>query len=89
MICRECGCTDAAACPRGCSWAEPDLCSACAQPKNDQPTCDLCGRARRDDEPAYDPFVWLAQNRAGWYSGDDGELCPSCLSALIQRANHG
>ena len=34
-ICRECGCTDHDACwtpPRGdgCSWVEPELCSACA-----------------------------------------------------------
>ncbi len=30
--CRKCGCTDAAACPEGCSWVLPDLCSACATP---------------------------------------------------------
>lgn len=29
QICRTCGCTDDRACPSGCSWAEPDLCSAC------------------------------------------------------------
>lgn len=28
--CRVCGCTDEEACAGGCSWAEPDLCSACA-----------------------------------------------------------
>jgi hypothetical protein len=28
--CRACGCTDARACPGGCSWVEPDLCSNCA-----------------------------------------------------------
>jgi hypothetical protein len=27
--CRKCGCTDAAACPGGCSWVDDDLCSAC------------------------------------------------------------
>jgi hypothetical protein len=27
--CRVCGCTDDRACPGGCSWAEPDLCSRC------------------------------------------------------------
>lgn len=27
--CRKCGCTEARACPGGCSWQEPDLCSAC------------------------------------------------------------
>lgn len=28
--CRECGCTDNAACPGGCSWVGLDLCSDCA-----------------------------------------------------------
>ena len=27
--CRECGCSDFRACPGGCWWVEPDLCSAC------------------------------------------------------------
>ena len=29
--CRVCGCTDEKACPGGCSWALPDICSACVQ----------------------------------------------------------
>jgi hypothetical protein len=28
--CSECGCTEEAACPGGCYWVEPGLCSACA-----------------------------------------------------------
>lgn len=28
--CRVCGCTDEAACPGGCWWVAPDLCSSCA-----------------------------------------------------------
>ncbi len=28
--CRECGCSDSLACPQGCGWAQPDLCSVCA-----------------------------------------------------------
>lgn len=27
--CRVCGCTNDRACPGGCVWAEPDLCSRC------------------------------------------------------------
>lgn len=27
--CRICGCTDEEACPGGCTWVEPDLCSEC------------------------------------------------------------
>jgi hypothetical protein len=30
MKCRFCGCTENDACPEGCSWAEPNLCSVCA-----------------------------------------------------------
>jgi hypothetical protein len=29
--CRQCGCTDLRACPGGCSWAEPGLCTTCAR----------------------------------------------------------
>jgi hypothetical protein len=28
--CRVCGCTDRRACPEGCYWTGPNLCSACA-----------------------------------------------------------
>lgn len=34
--CRICGCTYLRACPGGCSWTGPDLCSAC-QPFTEQP----------------------------------------------------
>jgi len=27
--CRSCGCTEFFACPAGCSWAAPDMCSQC------------------------------------------------------------
>lgn len=29
QVCRVCGCTDDEACPEGCYWIAPDLCSAC------------------------------------------------------------
>jgi len=29
-VCRVCGCSWFNACPGGCWWAEPDLCSTCA-----------------------------------------------------------
>lgn len=28
--CRICGCTDEEACPGGCSWSQPEICSTCA-----------------------------------------------------------
>lgn len=30
-VCSQCGCTDKAACPGGCSWVASDLCSKCAK----------------------------------------------------------
>lgn len=29
-VCRVCGCSDTMACPGGCTWVEPGLCSKCA-----------------------------------------------------------
>ena len=29
VFCADCGCTDEAGCPEGCSWATPETCSAC------------------------------------------------------------
>jgi hypothetical protein len=29
--CRHCHCTATDACPEGCHWVEPDLCSVCAE----------------------------------------------------------
>jgi hypothetical protein len=29
QVCRVCGCSDRDACPGGCAWVAPDLCSAC------------------------------------------------------------
>jgi hypothetical protein len=30
LACRSCGCSESKACPGGCHWAKPGLCSACA-----------------------------------------------------------
>lgn len=35
-VCRVCGCTQNNACPGGCSWIEPDLCSACADGRKEK-----------------------------------------------------
>lgn len=38
-VCALCGCTDEQACPGGCSWVAPGLCSRCA----DAVEADLLG----------------------------------------------
>lgn len=47
-VCRVCGCTDACACPEGCSWVEPGLCSLCAEAEGRVDVPD----APRSDEQA-------------------------------------
>lgn len=39
--CRVCGCTDQRACPGGCWWVEPDLCSTCHPGQPDDHTDGL------------------------------------------------
>jgi len=61
--CSVCGCTDDKACPGGCFWVKPGLCSACAA-KTKATSINLCdgGKARqimkeetRDDAPKSSP----------------------------------
>lgn len=49
-------------------------------------TCDSCGK-ERTDEPDYSPMQLLLGNPVGWYSGDDGELCPTDMQRLFNSAN--
>ena len=50
-------------------------------------TCQVCGKTRTD-EPDYNPLALvLGATDPGWYSGDDGEICGPCMSALFREAN--
>ena len=56
------------------------------------PTCDVCHRQRdpfahREDINDYTPIQLVTGAPLGWYSGDDGEICGSCLLDMIVRAN--
>lgn len=47
------------------------------------PTCGSCGRERGLQDPYdYNPIQVLTGFPLGWYSGDDGELCPQCMTEL-------
>lgn len=48
------------------------------------PRCGQCDRERRADELDYTPLQALLALPLGWYSGDDGELCPECMTKLLR-----
>lgn len=48
-------------------------------------TCMECGKVRTDERD-YSPMDLILGFYPGWYSGDDGELCPDCMVALLRGA---
>lgn len=55
------------------------------------PTCSSCHRERTlgDSEhpmDAYDytPMQVVTGQPFGWYSGDDGQVCPECMTTMIR-----
>ncbi|WP_016895949.1 hypothetical protein [Mycobacteroides abscessus] len=50
--------------------------------------CNVCGRERTpNDALDYNPIQVVTRQLLGWYSGDDGEICPECMAQLIGRTN--
>lgn len=35
----------------------------------------------------YNPIQVVTGQRLGWYSADDGEMCPECMARLLGRTN--
>lgn len=52
------------------------------------PACDMCGRGKLPNEPEYNPIDLMTGRTTGWYSGDDGEICGSCMVKLYRKANN-
>ncbi|QFG08136.1 hypothetical protein [Gordonia rubripertincta] len=49
------------------------------------PTCDLCARERTlTDVNDYNPVQAITGAPLGWYSGDDGEVCPECMERTMR-----
>lgn len=69
--CRACGCTDTRACPGGCSWVLPGLCSACVPRDGQVEVADAVAAAMLED------CYWAAVE-AGLIDGleDDDEATP-------------
>jgi len=48
-------------------------------------TCSSCGRERTlEDAYDYNPIQVVTGRPVGWYSGDDGEVCPECMTATLR-----
>ena len=55
------------------------------QPTISIPTCGICRRERTlDDAYDYNPIQAITGRPFGWYSGDDGEVCPECMEQMIR-----
>jgi DNA-directed RNA polymerase subunit RPC12/RpoP len=47
--------------------------------------CSMCGRERTlDDAYDYHPLQAMTGKPLGWYSGDDGEVCPECMTKALR-----
>lgn len=57
------------------------------QPAPLVPRCSQCGRERTvHDAYDYSPLQVVTNQPVGWYSGDDGELCPEHITELLRPA---
>ena len=57
----------------------------------DVPVCSMCRRQRTlgdgehpMDSYDYSPLQMLTGKPLGWYSGDDGEVCPECMTDTLR-----
>lgn len=55
------------------------------------PTCGMCGRQRTAGDPAhpmdaydYNAVQVITGQPLGWYSGDDGEVCPEDMTEMLR-----
>lgn len=53
--------------------------------------CDMCSRERTLADPehpmdayGYTPMQVVTGQPLGWYSGDDGQMCPECMTKTIR-----
>lgn len=50
--------------------------------------CSQCKKVRTT-EPDYTPVQPVMGQPLGWYSGDDGEICPDDMVKLMELGNRG
>ena len=46
--------------------------------------CNSCGRERTDEDEDYSFVQAVYGLPFGWYSGDDGEFCGTCLASMFR-----
>lgn len=50
--------------------------------------CSMCGRERTlTDANDYNPIQAITGAQLGWYSGEDGEICPEDFTKLMRLGN--
>lgn len=48
-------------------------------------TCNMCNRPRTlRDAYDYNPLQVVTNQPLGWYSDDDGEMCPECMTKIMR-----
>lgn len=48
--------------------------------------CSICGRDRTpEDDLNYSAFQVIFGSPLGWYSGDDGEICPEDMTKIMSN----
>lgn len=53
--------------------------------ENEIPKCGACGRERTlNDVNDYSPLQAITGAPLGWYSGDDGEICPQDMTKMMR-----
>lgn len=45
--------------------------------------CGMCHRVRTEVDESYSPMQAILHLPCGWYSGDDGEICGSCMDKTL------
>lgn len=83
LICTGCGCTDAQACPGGCSWVsyDPPVCSACVERSVGSARGDLAARSADIDQD-FCPASPIGLHKPIWTSEVLGH-CAACRQSFF------
>lgn len=88
MICKRCGCGTERACPGGCVWSLPDVCSRCLTPDEERLEAQYASliedlRAELEQD-RFERFLLAVTTGMAANPGINVETCKS--EAFVQRA---